>query len=399
LILFLHRKEEVRRVKLAMLGGSFNPVHIGHLFLADSVLTSFEYDRLILVPVYRSPFKPGARGGSPEDRLAMLASSITGDHRLSIDDCEIRREGVSYTIDTLTDIIRRYRPEGKLGLVLGDDLAGDFPKWRQADEIAELTDIIIARRFSSGPVVFPYPHQRLENEIMEISSADVRERIEKGGNWRYLVPQGARVIIEDHALYIRGGEAGKKSPSHALIVGVEEAAWLALSPSRFFHSRYTALLCRDLCLRFGLDPASGYLVGIAHDMCKSLKTGELLALAGRDGSLEPTKSGPLLHGRAAAVMLRERFGVEDPAILEAVRLHTTGDRGMGDLAKVLYIADKIEISRNGVNPKLRELARSAGLEHLFEAVFDDTIAYLRSKNMAIAGATLRLYEAIHGRAP
>ena len=118
-------------MKLAVLGGSFNPVHVGHLFLADAALAGLDYDRVILVPAFQSPFKIGAEGASPQDRMDMLAASIAGDPRLTIDDCEIRRQGVSFTIDTLTDIIARYKPEGKIGLILGDDLVSAFDKWRQ----------------------------------------------------------------------------------------------------------------------------------------------------------------------------------------------------------------------------------------------------------------------------
>ena len=200
-------------MKLAVLGGSFNPVHVGHLYLADLVLSAFGYDRVVLIPAFQSPFKLGAAAPSPQDRLAMLAASIPGDPRLVIEDCEIRREGVSYTVDTLTDIIRRYRPEGRPGLILGDDLARDFPKWKKAEEIIRLADIIVARRIFSGEGLYPYPNRQLKNEVMEVSSAMVRERIREGGNWRYLVPGGARLIIEDRGLY--RPEPGDRIPGFA----------------------------------------------------------------------------------------------------------------------------------------------------------------------------------------
>ena len=82
-------------MRIAILGGSFNPIHIGHLFLADTVLTSLNYDRVIMVPAFKSPFKQDAEGAPPAARLMMTAASIAGDQRLNIDDCEIRRGGVS----------------------------------------------------------------------------------------------------------------------------------------------------------------------------------------------------------------------------------------------------------------------------------------------------------------
>jgi nicotinate-nucleotide adenylyltransferase len=390
-------------VKLAILGGSFNPVHVGHLFLADAALSAFGYDRIILVPTYQSPFKLDAQGGSPRDRMDMLAASIAGDPRLTMDDTEIKRKGVSYTIDTIKDIMSRYNPVGKLGLILGDDLARDFPKWKEADEISTLVDIIIARRISSDTVTFPYPYKQLTNEIIEIASAQIRDRIENRGAWRYLVPGGARHIIEERGLYGYTPRLTTPNPpafSQSLVVCVEDAVRSMVSPSRFFHSRNTALLSWDLCRRFGLDPLAGYLAGISHDICKSLGEEEMIALAQRDGeeiSKLERKKPSLLHARAGAVLLQERFGINDRDILEAVRLHTIGDMTMRPLAKVVYIADKIELSREDVNPVIRELSLTADLDRLFGAVLDETVAYLQSRSLDISEGTLRLLEAMRQR--
>lgn len=388
-------------MKIAILGGSFNPIHMGHLVLADTTLASGGYDRIILVPTFTSPFKLGAEGASPRDRLDMLLASIPGEPRLTVDDGEIRREGVSYTINTLRDIIARYCPEGKPGLILGDDLSRDFHKWRQAEEIASLADIILAHRLSADPIPFPYPHQRLGNELMDLSSGMVRDRIRTRAAWRYLVPPGVRTIIEDRGLYGFAPESDAgPGITHNTIAGLEMTVRTMISPSRFLHSRNVALLTRDLCLRFGMDPLAGYLAGIAHDMCKSFSEAELIRLAQKDGegiAKMEQKKPSLLHGRAAAVLLRERFDIHNGDILEAVRLHTMADTDMGSLAKALYIADKIEVSREQVAPNLRNHQAYADLDTLFTAVLDETVAYLRSQEMDLSEGTLRLLGAMHKR--
>jgi nicotinate-nucleotide adenylyltransferase len=403
-------------VKLAILGGSFNPVHIGHLYLADTALTRLGYHRVILIPAFQSPFKIGAEAASPQDRLDMLAASITGDPRLTLDDCELRRGGVSYTVDTIADIRERYRPEGRLGLILGDDMADSFHLWRKAGEIAEQAEIVIARRLSgaqgSGGVpcqaapAFPFPYTGLDNELIQVSSRLIREKIRDGGNWRYLVPAGAGDIIENRRLYglesDRLGNPGAFPQDHVeleTVTEIEKAARRGLSPSRFLHSRNTALLAWDLCCRFNLDPRKGYVAGIAHDICKSMGLEEIAALAGSDGGgmtrLEKEKPS-LLHGRAAAVLLKKQYGIHNKDILDAVRYHTTG-KASGELVKVIYIADKIESSREGVGEDLRKMSREADLNTLFTAVLDSTVAYLRSRKMEISPGTLRLLAAIHKR--
>ncbi len=383
-------------MRLAILGGSFNPPHLGHLALADEVLSTLDYDRLLLIPSYRSPLKKENEGATSEDRLDMLAASLTGEDRIGVDDCEIRRGGLSYTVDTIADLERRYRPEGKIGLVLGDDLVDGFADWRRADEVAARTDLILARRNASGAAPFGYPHRRLANGVVALSSSALRQRIASGGAWRFQVSGGCRRIIEDRGLYgcaRKTGGGGKR----ALIALVEAAARQDLDTDRFLHSRQVALLAADLAERFSLSREDAYLAGIAHDMCKRYPGEELIRLAARDGApisgLEAGKPA-LLHARAAAVLLGERFGLKDDAVLEAVRWHTTGRRGMGKLARLVYIADKIEASRRNVAVELRDLAFSADPAVLFEAVVRDTVGYLQGKGRMLSAETEALLREI-----
>jgi len=398
-------------MQLAILGGSFNPVHIGHLFLADEVLSNLGYDRIILVPAFKSPFKIGtievSLRASPKDRMEMLAASISGDPRLTVDDCELSRGGVSYTIETIIDIIERYRPDGKPGLILGDDLVSNFDKWQKPGDIAELADFIIARRNGGENLSnFPYPYKALNNKIMNISSSQIREKINKGEAWRYLVPSGARYIIEDRGLYGFIGHpdgitpAGEKTGVEERIVRIENDVRASLDLNRFLHSRNVALLAWDLCRRFGIDPQKGYLAGIAHDMCKDFEAEKLLRLARADGGniskLEQNKPG-LLHARAAAVVLRRKHGVTEKDILEAIRYHTTGTLDMGPLAKIVYVADKLEVSRIEAAPALKEICKSDDLESIFTAVLNNTVTHLRFRQLDISYGTRRLLAAMQRR--
>ena len=389
-----------------MLGGSFNPVHIGHLILADEVLSSLDYDRIILVPAFKSPFKLNAEGASPKDRLDMLAASISGDPRLTVDDCELSREGISYTVETLADIIERYKPDGKPGLILGNDLVSNFDKWQKPDEIAELADFIIAQREDAGSQIsFPYPHKSLNNKIMKISSRQIREKIAHNEAWRSLVPFGARYLIEDRRLYGFTGLNGARENTEALeraerIARIENDIRGGLELNRFLHSRNVALLAWDLCKRFGADPQKGYLAGIAHDMCKDFEADKLIRLARADGGniskLEQGKPG-LLHARAAAILARKKFGITDKDILEAIRYHTTGTWDMGPLAKIVYVADKLEVSRTKADPVLKKMCQTEDLESLFAAVLNNTVNHLKHRQLDISYGTRRLLAAMQRR--
>jgi nicotinate-nucleotide adenylyltransferase len=158
-----------------------------------------------------------------------------------------------------------------------------------------------------------------------------------------------------------------------------------------------ALHAADLCERYGLDPHKGWVAGLGHDLCKGLTTDEYLRMAAFDGlpvsDFEKAKPG-MLHGRAAAVLLQTVFGIQDGEILEAVRLHTSGGRGMGGLAKIVYLTDKIEAGRHTVERRLRELAfgppPNPPLDELFTTVLHATAAWLTGRGLALAPETLEL---------
>jgi len=396
-------------VKLGILGGSFNPVHYGHFFLADAAISMLKLDRVVMIPALRSPFKLDAEGAedSANDRLDMLAAAVAGDNRLAVDDCELRRGGVSYTVDTIEDIVARYLPDGKPALIIGDDLAADFPKWRDSKRILELADIVIVRRKKNAGGntkvnLYPYAHTLLNNDIMDISSQEIRLKIKQGLDWRSLVPAGARAIIEDRRLYGCSGNIQRddgQDCTRSVILRVEEEARRMLTTERFLHSRNTALLAYDLCLRFNINPMMGYLAGIAHDLAKQMDSKLLFRFAKDDGmpitELEKEKPN-LLHGRVAAVLLNEQFCINNEDVLEAVAFHTLGKENMSPLAKVIYIADKVEVSRN-IDPAFRKMCVTEDLDSVLYAVLNKQIVKLKAKELDLSEDTLRLLNKLKER--
>jgi nicotinate-nucleotide adenylyltransferase len=163
------------------------------------------YDRVLLVPASIPPHKALDSGATAEDRIAMLKLAIADASFLAVEECEIDRGGVSYTIDTVSYLEEKYRDrlEGKIGLVIGEDLVAGFDTWKDAPVLAERTDVIVARRPSKGdrPATFPYRHAALDNALLPISSSGIREAVRHGKSWRYLVPDGVYRYIVEHTLY------------------------------------------------------------------------------------------------------------------------------------------------------------------------------------------------------
>jgi nicotinate-nucleotide adenylyltransferase len=188
-------------LRLLVLGGSFNPVHIGHLVMADELRAEFGYDLVLLVPSLRPPHKDLEGDPGEERRLAMLKLAVEDDPKLAIDDCELRRAGPSYTIDTLRDLASRYAITGKPGLVVGDDLIPGFPSWRNPAEIADAADIVCAHRSSEEELPMPFPHRYAHNSIIKVSSSMVRRRIADGQPFRRLLAPGVYRYIVENGLY------------------------------------------------------------------------------------------------------------------------------------------------------------------------------------------------------
>lgn len=190
-------------MRLAMLGGSFNPIHIGHLLLADEVCHRLAYDKVLFVPVNLPPHKELADGATSQQRLEMVLLAIAGNSRFAVDTCELERGGISYTYDTISCLREQYagQLEGKIGLIMGDDLVEGFEEWGHYQELPELADIILARRICWDGTVrkaFPYRHIELDNGILPVSSSQIRRAGNGGGgSWRYLVPESVyRYIIQ-----------------------------------------------------------------------------------------------------------------------------------------------------------------------------------------------------------
>ena len=197
-------------MKLAFLGGSFNPIHIGHLALAEQV-RCLGYDKVLFIPVNIPPHKMLASGASSRERLEMLHLAVDSNPDFAVDSCEIERSGVSYTYETVRYLNKSYAGEleAKPALIMGWDQALGFNTWNRPDEIASNADIIIARRpddltgnsFIQDKIDFPYPHILLKNAPLAISSSAVREKIKSGGAWRYLVPDEVYRYIIKNNLY------------------------------------------------------------------------------------------------------------------------------------------------------------------------------------------------------
>ncbi len=189
-------------MKLGLFGGSFDPVHLGHLLVAQAACEELGLDRLFFIPAAQSPFKPGAESSPAAARLRMLRLGLAGRARFEIDAQEIQRGGVSYTVDTVRDYRRRFA-DAQLFWLIGADHVATLPQWRDADELARLVEFVAIPRPGDAPVPFPSPFRgrALRGFPLGVSASQIRARVKAGLPVDALVGTNVAEAIRELGLY------------------------------------------------------------------------------------------------------------------------------------------------------------------------------------------------------
>ncbi len=186
-------------MKTAILGGSFNPVHLGHLQLADE-LSALGYERILFIPANRPAHKSVDPADDPGLRCQMTEAAVSP-YGYEVSDCEISRGGISYMVDTVAHIKNLYNIDGRIGFVIGEDLLPGFHKWMRYRDLLESIDLYLARRGEMRVSRDDIPYSRLDNPDFPVSSTEIRERVGNGRPYRFLVPPEVYRFIETRGLY------------------------------------------------------------------------------------------------------------------------------------------------------------------------------------------------------
>ena len=190
-------------MKLGLFGGSFDPVHLGHQLVARAAFEELGLDRLFFIPAAQSPFKPGGETAPAAVRLQMLRLALAGWTWAEVDEQELRRGGVSYTVDTLRDYARRF-PTARLFWLIGADQVAKLPQWREPAELAELAEFVVIPRPGQPPAPLPAPFrgQALQGFPLGVSASQVRARAREGLPVDLLVGSAVAEAIRNNRLYL-----------------------------------------------------------------------------------------------------------------------------------------------------------------------------------------------------
>lgn len=346
-------------MKTAIYGGSFNPPHLGHVKAAAAVREKLEPDRFLIIPTNIPPHKDMAEDSpSPEQRMELCRLAFGDIPGVELSDLEIKREGRSYSADTVS-ILRQKYPEDELYLVIGSDMFLSFCQWykfqylldncvltvlsREEDDRQELECFKTELEEKYGAKVLLLSH-----EPLPMSSEEIRDRLRLGLG-SDMLPQAVYAEIIRKRYY-------EAEP---------ELTWLRrqvipmLSSQRIAHTAGCEHEAVQMAKLWGEDPEKAAVAGILHDSTKNLSYEEQLILCDKYGIIldNAQRENPkLLHAITGAALAKDRFGVSEE-ISQAIRWHTTGKPDMTTLEKIIYLADYIEPTRDfeGVE-QLRELA-------------------------------------------
>lgn len=191
------------KTKIGLFGGSFDPVHCGHLLVAQAACEELGLTRLFFIPAAQSPFKPDSAPAPAPERLRLLRLALAGKSHYEIDEQEIRRGGTSFTIDTVQDYTRRH-PGAELFYLIGADHARELPKWRSAESLAQLAEFVVIPRPGepAGKLQSPFRQRTLTGFPLGVSSSQIRARVRSGLDIDGLVPPAVVEAIHNNHLYL-----------------------------------------------------------------------------------------------------------------------------------------------------------------------------------------------------
>ena len=369
--------------RIGILGGTFDPIHRGHILMGLSVLDSGYVDQLLVVPSGFPPHKTCSAGA--EDRWKMVVSACACDDRLIPSRIELDRSGTIYTFDTLT-AIRNQFPKAELFYVIGADTLMQLHTWYRSKEVLSLCTFLICQRDAGHePDEYLAELERLtmrggrflsvSMSPVSVSSSEIRSSLASGQ-----MSEGLPVPVQEYCRC--KGLYGFP----ATISGVDpwiEKLFAALKPGRFAHSLSVADTARKLAEIHGLAPLLAEQAGLLHDCAKYIPLDEMRRIATEHALTDDPaflESSALLHSLVGAQIAEDQYGMKNPSVLEAIRYHNTGCAGMSRLSMCVCLADSIEPLRKSY-PLLEEVRALAprSLERALLLSLEGTAAYVRSR--------------------
>lgn len=374
---------------LGIMGGTFDPIHMGHLIIAEYIRVTYNLKKVIFIPVGEPPHKPGSITDS-ETRFDMVAASIVDNPDFEVSRLEMDRNGKTYTVDTIEELEKLY-PGEMIVYIIGTDTLFELENWKTPEMIGERIKFIVYGRQASKYTEASRKAEELRSRfglsiefcsgpIIDISSSFIRARLAEGKSVRYLVPCAIESQLNNISL-----------DNNYNIDNLMNVIKSRLGVKRFDHTLGVVDSAVELAKRYKGNVSKARVAALLHDIAKPMGHQEMLKIVSDSGIIldnQMLENTELLHGHIGAYIAESELGISDPEILDAIRFHTTGRENMTLLDKIIYLADFIEPGRNF--PGVEEI-RKIVIVSIDEAVIialENTIKHLESLGTPIHKITL-----------
>lgn len=384
----------LNKKRIGIFGGTFNPIHYGHLIIAENARTQYNLEQVIFLPTGHSPHKTFMGEDMSIHRCRMVEAAIADNPYFSISYREIQNASVNYTYRTL-EKIRQENPETDLYFILGADSLFDFDLWRHPELICRYATILAAVRDYLNEQKVDDQIQylrdkyqgiiyRLDTPNFNVSSKGIRERIQNEDTIRYMVPERVEQYIQDNHLYREVPMKYKE---------IQKDLKKKMKPARYQHTMGVVKTAEHLARIYDTDVSQASLAALLHDCAKHIDDGKKVAMCREYGVsvTDAEMANPsLLHAKCGAIVAEYVYGIIDTDILHAIRVHTTGVPDMNLLDKIIFVSDYIEPNRDKA-PHLDELRRLADrdLNETTYRIMKDTVDYLNQRSEQMMDPTTK----------
>lgn len=387
--------------KVGIMGGTFDPIHISHLILGETAYEQFSLDKVLFLPAGNPPHKRNRKGGASDlERVEMVRRAIAGNSHFQLCLDEMDASDYSYTYRTLERMKAEY-PDTEFYFIVGADSLFDFEKWKEPARICQAASILVAVRDHVDDERLSRKMKELEEKLgghfyrlystnLDISSKMIRDWIRRKKTVRYYVPEPVLAYIADRHIYGmestleetegQGKEKIRQMSGQYDLKKIEEKLEKHLDEDRMRHTRGVMYTAASLAMVYGCSLEKAQVAGLLHDCAKCIPNKKKLkmCLENQIPMTEYEEANPfILHAKLGAFLARQKYGVDDEQILDAITWHTTGKPDMSLLDKIIYLADYIEPGRDKASrlPYIRKLAFQ-DLDECMYQVLKDTLEYL-----------------------
>lgn len=376
-------------MKIAVFGGSFDPVHVEHIRLAEAAIEELGLDKLFVMPAHTPPHKKGKMLSSDADRIELCRLAFADIPKVEVSDYEIVQGGTSYTYLTCRYFKSEY-PDAELFWIVGTDMLRDFPTWKNPEDIlrnatlavcgrAEEDDAWVVEEQSKFFEKFGVHFRRFSYNGAAVSSTKIRVLAGAGIRLTPYVTENVAAYIEEKNLYA--------------IPNAKEALSLE-KKERMEHSLRVAELAAAKAVKLGISEKKAITAALFHDCAKNLEKDSVYLR----GFVAPTEWGEVpkevFHQFAGAYVAEHAFGVTDMEVLDAIRYHTSARPQMCELEKLVFLADMLEPQRRykGVDELRTLFYQGKTLDECLTAALKETLIFLKEKGGEIYSLTERAYE-------